>query len=531
MSKVNGKMRDVTVINNNWATGKLKLKDYFSILFMYELDLVMPDLIRKYTDHDILLIKNMASALNYKSGIKNILLVNDYDVYLQLMHDSKVVERPKMQTVLDDKEVYGSLTNQRKGVDKYDLFRKVAVPFFGLGKIHQMNNTIDQAVAKQMMTLHKAKKDAVPFIHNILAELVPTILLGIPNPPKEYLDATVKLLEYLELEVLTANEENLHPLAKAKLRFLRSRKNFVKDNESTKKLIKAFFEEIYDQYLNEGRDFGILSAIFNVLHTKILSVEPNISAKKLKQQVIEESFAQLLGLEFAGIATTSTALQATLAHLGLNPDVLKQSKAEVSKLNPNFLQTASYQELFSAVPTLVASFIEALRIDPSQAPLLRQTYADTYVTIKNFDGTEKKVFVPKDTFILICLKGINTSIKFVETALSKIYKIDNPMSEEEKANYDTHKFNPDFWQLGTGKTPSDNWKLVTNALSLISSFGTDVHVCIGKNLAIYESVRVLVSLLMHYPDLIIEVKEPNFIEYGLSTSVKKNTVFLRVPKK
>jgi len=179
----------------------------------------------------------------------------------------------------------------------------------------------------------------------------------------------------------------------------------------------------------------------------------------------EQIAGHLLAFLFAGTQNTGTLIQQVLADLALDKEICAELRAEVSTL----IEKNDMDGILQS-PLLTACLMEAARLYPTLFGLMRQCPADF-----TFAGHNLK-------------KG-------------DICSISNPMfMQDGKVFKDPLKYNPHRF-MGENPEPCSSM--------MVTSWGSGVHLCPGKNFAIYEIKMAIAYLVNNFhfelPDKDIKV--------------------------
>ncbi|KAF6751337.1 cytochrome P450 [Ephemerocybe angulata] len=227
--------------------------------------------------------------------------------------------------------------------------------------------------------------------------------------------------------------------------------------------------------LKEGRDISTRAGGGKDIMTVLLKA--NMSASEEDRLPEDELIAQISGMTFAGMETTSNALSRILHLLSEHPEVQEKLRKEVRDAYASHDGDLDYDTL-TALPLLDAVCRESLRLYAPLPLLLREAREDgilpLFRPITSTSGQEiREVFVPKGTTLFISLHHCNR----------------NP----EIWGLDAAEWKPERWLEPLPDTVAE--AKVPGVYSNLMTFLGGSRACIGFKFAQLE-MKVVLSLLL-----------------------------------
>ncbi|OBS16909.1 hypothetical protein FPOA_12545 [Fusarium poae] len=216
----------------------------------------------------------------------------------------------------------------------------------------------------------------------------------------------------------------------------------------------------------------------DLLSCLLVAKDPETGAKLTELDINTEAFAMIV----AGSHTTSGTLTLLFAHLLQNPKILDKVVQELdSRLSTPKGQVVLYQELEKDLPYTMACINENFRINPVfTMPLPRKVMAPNGFTVQG-------CHIPQKTTIF---------------ALNHVVH-HNP----SVWGSDHNQFRPDRFLGPNGK----------ELQGYLSPFSTGHRMCIGKNMAMMNILKVLSTLLRNYKLEQVHPEEPiDTVSVGIS---------------
>jgi cytochrome P450 len=228
-----------------------------------------------------------------------------------------------------------------------------------------------------------------------------------------------------------------------------------------------------------------------------------LEIKRATPEVMDDNaiVGALLVNILAGADTTAILLRAIVYYTLKNPRVYKKLQAELG--NANFSQPVTYAAA-SALPYLDAVVRESARVHPGVGLLLERIVPASGLTLS--DGT----IVPPGTIV-----GMNGWV---------IHQ------DKQIFGQDAASFNPDRWlrDVASGETEEEFQPRLATMKAADLTFGAGNRICLGKNISILETYKVIATLFLNYdmsfvdPQMKWKVQNSWFVrQSGIDINIRK----------
>ncbi|KAF5966130.1 hypothetical protein FBULB1_11832 [Fusarium bulbicola] len=245
----------------------------------------------------------------------------------------------------------------------------------------------------------------------------------------------------------------------------------------------------------------------DLLSSLLVAVDPETGSKLTELDINTEAFAMIV----AGSHTTSGTLTLLFSHLLQNPKALHKVIQELdSNLSNNTGRVISYEALEKDLPYTWACIHENFRINPVfTMPLPRKIMTPGGLEIQGYQIPQK-------------------------------VRLNNPVDSSRSNNRKTTVFalnhvvhhNPSVWGQDHDQFIPDRF-LGPHSKELqgyLSAFSTGHRMCIGKNLAMMNILKVLSTVLRNYKLEMIHPEEPvDTLSVGISE--KKGGLMCRISRR
>ncbi|RKK85612.1 hypothetical protein BFJ71_g14086 [Fusarium oxysporum] len=245
----------------------------------------------------------------------------------------------------------------------------------------------------------------------------------------------------------------------------------------------------------------------DLLSCLLVAVDPETGSKLTELDINTEAFAMIV----AGSHTTSGTLTLLFSHLLQNPEVLNKVIQELdSNLSNHTGQVISYQALEKDLPYTRACMHENFRINSVfTMPLPR------------------KIMTPGG----LVIQGCQIPQKVRLNNMIESFESNNRKTTVFALNHVVHH-NPSTWGKDHDQFIPDRF-LGPNSKDLqgyLSPFSTGHRMCIGKNLAMMNILKVLSTVLRNYKLEMVHPEEPvDTLSVGISE--KKGGLLCRISRR